>query len=195
MQFLLKIYYIYLPRYYLWGLLLQGCWTRMLGACWRFYSCGRPSRSLGTGLGSKCGKGSSALVGWTSARGCSFQWPAFKLFITIGIEILSTDIQVRLKVLGVSSDPGRVLFLSLVGLLYPVRQCLDNRVAVSCTPVSPGDNPVYSEFAYSWEQCLAMCFLASAICALSTAFCALYLSLLHVINLCFLPLILSMLYC
>ena len=44
--------------------------------------------------------------------------------------------------------------------------------------MSPGDNPVYSEYAHSWEQCLAMCFLASAIFAFFAPFCALYLALL-----------------
>ena len=89
----------------------------MLRACWHFYSCDRPSGSLGTGLGTKCGKGSSALVGWMSARGCSFQWPAFKPFITmpLGIKRLSTYIlsfQVCLKVLSVSLDPGSFFFFS-----------------------------------------------------------------------------------
>ena len=48
---------------------------------------------LETSLGSECGKGSLALVGWMPARSCSFLRPAFELLTTstVFVPLMSRD--------------------------------------------------------------------------------------------------------
>ena len=93
------------------------------------------SRGLETSLSSECGKGSSAVVGWTSARGCSFLWPNYRddgCFLELQDGILPAQ--------GMPEGAWRlfgILFLFLAGLLYPARRCpgLQVRYSNYCPPL------------------------------------------------------------